>query len=291
MVFQGYAFIQKIILRLEGRLGLLQRVDVINFYLRQDVQFAGYSGSRSRDESLLIINHVRDLEFLAAKEQAVIAKHIFPGSHVKELPKKFIIKIDKQEIKANTDILFIKDIPKATYKLASFMQDPCDAITTDRRVNFPSDTLFAIADPISTEKFIASDITMGKHISRQSLDNMDTCLQRVYGINAEVIALQWVIYYLAKSSSDLSTYTLYRHDIIGSAEAIVNGVEDWYVLPLKDKKKPIKTIGVEVGILLRTENQLFANQTFIWRDKLYNFTDGYLRKPVIVTIMMRNAYS
>jgi hypothetical protein len=289
MVLQGYLFIQKIILKLEERFTLAQKADIADFYLRQDIQFSGYKGYRSCDCSLLDINHVNSLNKLIFKNQVLIAKNVFPGCQTKELPKKIADKISKQEIIANTDILFIKDIPKAIYKLAIPIRDLCAAIEIKDHFTPPlhNDSLLAIADIKSIERFVASRIIANKYIYRELPENNNTCLQHAHDIDAEIIVLQWVVYYLAKHAT-AETYTLYRDDIINNAEGILDGIEDFYVRLINEDKEQTNIIGAEISILLRSEAKLFGEQVLIWRDKTLRFTDGYLRSPITFTMAMRN---
>ena len=288
IVLQGYLFIQKVVFKLEERFTLMQKADVVEFYLRQDIQFSGYKGCRSCDNSLLDINHVRGLNQLALKEQALIVKNVFPGCKVKEFPKKIAEKIIKQEIKANTELLFVKDIHKATHKLAKPIQNPCAVVEIKDPFDLPDGALLAIADPKSIERFIASSVIGGKHIYRQLPENNDVCLQRTYELNAEILVLQWVVYYLAKKIATNETYTLYRDDVINNAEGLIDGIEDFYVHLIHDSKEQAKIIGAEIGVLLRTDGNFFGSQSFIWRDKTRNFADGYLRFPVVFTMAVRN---
>jgi hypothetical protein len=184
--------------------------------------------------------------------------------------------------------LFIKDIPNGIYKLAKAMQDPCAAIETEPLTNISEGTLLAIADPNSIERFIASSIIRGKYIYRQLLENTQVCLHRAYNVDAEIIALQWVIYYLAKSNKYDQTYTLYRHEVTSKAEPIIDRVEDFYVHVINDEKGSKNVLGVEIGILLRSEKQFFSNQKLVWHNRNYDFTDNYLRVPVVFTIALRN---
>ena len=294
MAVQGYLFIQQSILKLEARFAIKQKIDIADFYLRQDIQSAGYRGYSSCDNNLLDLNHIKNWPNTLAAEPIVFTRAITPDVHIRDLPEKIAHKILQQKLKYNSSILFIKDVPKAIYKLATPMLDPCAALQVHNATELNDGAWAAIADVNVIERFVVSKIIAGKYIYHQLPENNTQCLQNTYTDAAEIIALQWVAYYLAKESINDTTYTLYRDDLNNNAEGLIDGVEDFYVQLIthnsSDDEQNIATnlIGVEIGLLLKSDGNYFKQKEILWRGKVFKFKDKALREPVNFKVALRN---
>lgn len=315
MVIQGYQLLQTTILKVEQRFTLAQKADIAKFYLRSDIQAAGYRGNRSCDGSLPDVNHAKVFQNLALQQQILVSKKILSGRAVADLPKKIADKIAAHGIKMQSDVVLIKDIPTTVYKVAATMQNKCDAIAVDHgenELNLHAGSLAAIADLHGVERFVASSVIHGKQVYRPFPENDDLCLQRKFDTTAEVITLQWIAYYLAKKNVTDTTYSLYRDDVLHAAEEVIDGVEDFYVRLLNENSLqelaklpesadwpilsalPAQTftssqiVGAEVGILLRSTFKFANKQSIIWQGHTITYTDGYLRMPVLFKVALRN---
>jgi hypothetical protein len=282
---QGYLFIQKATLKLDTRFTMLQNMDLARVYLQRDLQAAGYRGPRSCDDNLQDLNHIKNLPNIFSAEQIVFVKTVVPGEIGRELPTKIVQKISQQKLKYNADILFIKDIPQAVYKLAAPQVDPCAALAVYDGTDLSDGAWLAIADVNSIERFVASKIIANKYIYHQLPENNRQCFQRSYADSAEVIALQWVAYYLAKENIHATTYTLYRDDLTNRAEGLVDGVEDFYARLLVASNKPV---GIEIGLLLKSARKYGKPEELLWRNKPFKFSDTALRKTLIFQVAFRN---
>ena len=177
------------------------------------------------------------------------------------------------------------DVPKAVYHLETSIDEPCAVIKVQENTELNDGDFVAIASLTSIERFVASSIIANKYIYRNIYDNKNVCLQNKYPINTEIISFERVIYYLAKSNYNNLLYTLYRDTINKNADGVVDGVEDFYINLINSNNI---VIGVDVGGLLRSDNAFFGKQEFLWRGKLYTFTYKYFRKPLIITVALRN---
>ncbi len=301
MAIQGYLFIQRTILKLEEQFTIMQKIDVASFYLRQDIQAAGYRGARSCDNTLLDLSHIKNKQSFFSTAQTIFTKTIIPMVYIRELPPKIEKKLMQQKLKYNTDVLFIKDIPKAVSILDATIQDPCAALQLHNSLEIKEGDLVAIADAKSIERFVASRVIADKYIYHQLPENNSSCLYKTYNKGTEVIAFQYVAYYLAKTHLNDTTYTLYRDDLTNKAEGIIDGVEDFYIKLLTAKSDGnrhnmasgidecgVELTGVEIGLLLRSDDKFFKSEEILWRGVLHKFKDGFLRKPFIFKVALRN---
>ena len=261
MVVQGYSVVQKLILKLDAKFTIMQKFDIANFYLRQDIQAAGYRGSRSCDNTLLDLSQIKNNYNIFKQERKIFFVSIMPGTYVRDLPLKIEQKLMQQKLQYNSDILFIKDVPKAVYILESAMQDPCAVLQLSNGGNVADGEWMAIADPKSIERFVASRVIAGKDIYHQLPENKKACFHKAYSKGAEVIALQQVAYYVAKADLEKKTYTLYRDDLINKAEGIIDGVEEFHINSLPT--------GVEIKLLLRVDDSV-VKKSFVFQVALRN---------------------
>ena len=248
MSIQGYLFIKKHVLKIEKELEVIQKADIAAFYLRKDIQSSGYRGCKSRDETLLDINHITALPSSGCNEILSL----------KNFPNILLNKISFKQIKPNTNILLIKDIPKAIYKLQNPIQNKCDIINLINTNDLHAQDWMMLADCDMVERFAISSIGRNNALYHQLPENKNACLQKTYNTDAIVIAFQWIAYYLAKTKLKDDFYTLYRDNLNGRAEGLISKVEDFKVKLISTDNGKIK--GAEINLIFAPTNKKLTLQ-------------------------------
>ena len=290
LAMQSYNFIQHAIIQIEARLDVLKKFDLAVFYLQQDIQAAGYRGARSCDPILLDLNYGKSSKQLFNTEPVLAIEVLNTGIHQRSLPAKITKKVLQQKIPYNAEILVLNDVPKASYSLAINMADPCDALQIARDPTLFAGETMAITSTTAIERFIASSIVNGRYIYHQLPVNKQSCFYQTYPENTEIVALQQIAYYLAKPDLAADTYTLYRDDLVNTAQSIIDGVEDLHMTLVAPPVAAanVQPNGVVIELLVRAANKSNKSQQLWWRNKLINFNDGFVRRALVVKMALRN---
>jgi hypothetical protein len=179
---------------------------------------------------------------------------------------KILKKIITQEIKLNTDILLVYDIPVKIEKLLTDLLDYNSPVT----INQKSAELFKIGDHMIIsdfqyiQRFIISEIIQNKLLHASPYNENHSFLKK-FNTNAAVIKVKHLAFYIARNQGfKKNVYSLYMDDFSSTSShalAIVDNVEDLSVT-IPSTEVPIKLLDAANVGWLHNEKYIIINLLF-----------------------------
>lgn len=188
-------------------------------------------------------------------------------------------------------------------------------------IGIEKDDILIISDCESADIFTTEGVSSGsgkKTISHPSSVNISNKLSKSYGTEAKVYAFAWHVYFVGdtgrKNSRGQNIMALFRRDIDGNIEEVVEGVENMQVtfgeranngniryVPSDDGTLDVtKVVSVRIGLLLQSiepVNDSDDNQTYNVAGTLIapagssgvtHAVDKRLRRVFVTTVKLRN---
>lgn len=269
-VFKFYSITINSILALITDLSILYKQNVTNFLFRSNIRKSGYKGPAS---NLLLPEYTSSSYTSQIYPKAPIAACKASVCNTSCLPfvtNKIFQKIINKEIKINTDILLVYDIPIKVEKLLTDMDDYNSPLT----INLSSIHEFNVGDNILIsdhqyiQRAIISEIINNKLLHNPPFNNNDNLAKR-FRKNSEIVKFKHLAFYIAKNKGYIkNVYSLYMDEFSSTAShaiAIVDEVEDL-------------SIKIPNG---QDDNQLLDATIFGW---LYN------ERFILIDLTFKNKY-
>lgn len=244
ILFQACALIKKQALKLECKTGTLYNQIIVDFFLRNKIEKAGYKGlvaslpiaqysSISSPNSEIIIPKA---PISVCKATVASCRHFITNN--------ILQKILNNKIKANTDILIVYDVPdKVAYLSADMHSNHSPLIVVAKPDFFAIGDQMIIADCQSVQRFVVSNI-IGAQLTHDKPFNTSNNFAKVFTTGAEVFRTRQLAFYIAKNDRYIEdqhikdfnnkrqkTYSLYMEDLNAkySAEAILDNIDNFLV--------------------------------------------------------------
>lgn len=197
-------------------------------FMSNDIKFSGYRGLRTLDENFPIkanfVSH--KIPFRFYQYHVPVFGFRSTGNNCLEyLPLKSC-----KRIQENTDVIIIYNIPNQIDSLQYAMQTPLDVLETHSTQKRQKNAMFIISDAESADLFVATEIEPGRIFHAGSTEgNLSSAFSKAYGVGAEVIALETVMYYLGvseRSTAGKPRIALFRDNLFQKAEELTEGIRE-----------------------------------------------------------------
>lgn len=197
-------------------------------YLRQDLKSSGYLGCRSKDDSYPI--NPLFMDYLAPYKYWRSTHHVYGfNTRIGNCLGRMLDSVC-ENVKENSELLIIYNIARNFRRLKQAMKDPADPILTEGPHSIRKDSMVLIADCLQGDIFIANEVDSTRIFhEKNSKNNTQSQLSKVYFTDAEVAELQTVVYYLGKPEREKRTagcYSLYRKDLLHKAVEIIDNIKN-----------------------------------------------------------------
>lgn len=265
-VFKFYSIIIKKIYIIKSQLSILYKQNVASFLLRSNIIQSGYKGFAS---NFLLPEYSSMSKAYQISPNAPIAVCKASISNLNCQPfvnHKILKKIITQEIKLNTDILLVYDIPVKIEKLLTDILDYSSPVTINQKSieNFKIGDHIIISDFQYIQRFIISGIMQNK-LLHASPYNSNHNLAKKFNNNAEVIKVKHLAFYIAKNQGyNGDVYSLYMDDFSSTsthALAILDDVENLSVKILS-AEVPVELLDAANFGWLHNEKYIIINLLF-----------------------------
>ncbi len=224
---QIYGLIKREGLRKSDSLRMMNNERTALQFLINDLYASGYRGARTRDSHFPLHPIYREegpYQYLRF-DRAVSMFSALPGRCYGKLPLESC-----QAIQENSDVLIIYNIPTIITQLKHPMQDLNAVLNVKNSSPIRAKALVLISDNEAGDLFIASDVEGEKIFHELGAYNKTASFCKRYDVDAEIVELDTVAYYLKDNA-------LIRDDILLRSEEILRGVKDFKVHLHFDKEK------------------------------------------------------
>lgn len=265
-VFKFYSIIIKKFYIIRSQLSILYKQNVASFLLRSNIIQSGYKGFAS---NFLLPENTSMSKAYKISPKAPIAVCRASISNLNCHPfvnHKILKKIITQEIKLNTDILLVYDIPVKIEKSLINMLEYNSPVTINQKSieNFEIGDHMIISDFQYIQRFIISGIMQNKllHVSPY---NGNHNLFKKFNKNAEVIKVKHLAFYIGKNQGyKRDVYSLYMDDFSSTsthALAILDDVENLSV-KIPSTEVPVELLDAANFGWLHNEKYIIINLLF-----------------------------
>lgn len=277
MIFQFYGIIKLRLNNIEQNLELIYKYQVADFFIKNNIIQAGYKGPAS----CLIKNSyntiaIIDNQPIVPLSPIAVCKPIVSVCK-KFVPHKIINKIRTHQLKPESDILLIYDVPVKTDALQESMLDYNSSLKISeffqQHLNLGDQLI--IADLQTAQRFSLSNI-IGDRIIHSLPYNFTEQFSKKFEVGSEIILTRHLAFYLAKDpQSKLGLYKLYM-DYFNSeynyySHAILDQVEDLQVQVVPPQSKELVDAS-EFGWILN--KYILINLRFKHHDLIKTFVIG-----------------
>lgn len=232
-ILQIYQVLQRTLGILHARMDLAQKYHVTSFIIKHYLMQAGYRGPIG-NLTTVISSKVNPAILGRAIALGAIARCNTGNISCKALVNaKIWKKILSKQIKPNSDILLLYDIPvKVSYLLEDMANNGAALVVSADFLKelAPKDELI-IADLMVNQRFIISNIIKNR-IEHYKTENFNNDLVKKFKRGSEIFKVDHLVFYLAKEEHlNTDDYSLYLDRLaVGSkAQAVVSGLQDFKV--------------------------------------------------------------
>ena len=263
---------------LETKRELLYQYHVADFFIRNNVMQAGYKGPAST----LVVNNYNIISN-HHDEQIIPLAPIAVCNPIKSRCKNFVTnkilhKIASKQIKTDSDILIIYDIPYKVGELEYSMEDPSVPliVSTDLSNYLQKREQLIIADLECSQRFIVSNVATNK-LFHAKPENDTEDLIKAFKSGSEVFWVKHLAFYLAKDSkSKADIYNLYMDYLMPEdryAQAIIENVNNLKVKVISSKLQERRLEDAsQFGWVC--QKYILVQLSFIKHDKVRSFAIG-----------------
>lgn len=245
LMFNLYVLINKQTIFLQQKLNFLYKQDIANFFIRKNIEYAGYKGPASAilmPETSSINYQFNNHIYITPK--APLATCITDYNNCKNfVTKKILQKIINKHIKPNTSILLAYDIAEQINTLSKSMRHIDEPLYVNKPNNIRVGDQLIIADYYNIERFIVSNID-NNYLYHDRPYNISGLMKK-FEQNAEIFKTKNIAFYIAKSNNyNKKNWSLYMEDFSNKsrAEAILDNIEDLKVEIIDPINKKITQI-------------------------------------------------
>lgn len=221
-------------------------------FLTGDIQASGYRGRRSTDNQFPL-NHLYqadnpDYQYFRF-DRALYGFEAAVGECYGKLPK-----VTCEQIKEASEVLILYNVPQKITPLKQAMSSPASVLYVGENPEIWENSLVLISDDLQGDLFITAGVKENKIYHPEIVGkNKQAHFSKSYDINADVVELQTIAYFVATSESvskenrrsSVQRYGLYRKDLLHRMDEIVSGIIDLHfeyaLLSAKDFEIVYKT--------------------------------------------------
>lgn len=196
-------------------------------FLSSDIQFCGYRGFRTLDPNFPI-----RVNFHSHKAPYKFYRYDIPVFGFRNTPgicKSYLPSKSCERIKDNTDVILIYNIARVIDSLKEAMQTPEDVLKIQASKKMRKGSIILISDHERADLFVGMNFEPGRIFHELSTETTSHEFSKAYGLGAEVIELETVIYYLGvseRSTPEETLYVLFRDDLFQKGEELIGGIRD-----------------------------------------------------------------
>lgn len=265
-VFKFYSIIIKKFYIIKSQLSILYKQNVASFLLRNNIIQSGYKGFAS-NFLLPEYSSMSKAYQISPKAPIAVCKASISNLNCQSFVNhKILKKIITQEIKLNTDILLVYDIPIKIEKLSTDLLDYNSPVNVNQTSieHFKIGDHMIISDFQYIQRFIVSGIMQNK-LLHASPHNENHSFVKKFNTNAAVIKVKHLAFYIARNQGyKRNVYSLYMDDFSSTSShalAIVDNVEDLSV-KIPSTEIPIKLLDASNIGWLHNEKYIIINLLF-----------------------------
>lgn len=268
--FEFYGTVIKKILLIKTELTMLYKKNIISFLLRNNIMRSGCKGFGSRWLLPEYTNISMGYQILPEAPIAVCKASRLNLNCLPFVNNKIMHKISTEQIKPNTDILVVYDIPVSMHKLSENMLNNTSHLQIDTKyiedLNIGDHLI--IYDYQCLQRFIISGIIQNRLLHGYPYNNNNDLI-KTFKKNTKLLKVKHLAFYIAQNQGKRKNiYSLYMDDLSSSSNhaiAIADHVENFVV------KVPI----------MQEKIQLLDAADLGW---LYN------EKYIIINLLFKNKY-